>query len=101
MPPRLSARHPALFFHVAPMRISPDVVFRVLGEAAVLVDLSTNAIFELNDTGAAIWQRLSDGQPPDVIAGALAAEFDVTVATAREQCHDLMLDLQQRGLLIP
>ena len=83
------------------MRISPDVVFRVLGEAAVLVNLSTNAIFELNDTGAAIWQRLSDGQSPDAIVDALATDFDVTPETAREQCRELMLDLQQRGLLVP
>ena len=83
------------------MRISPDVVYRVLGDAAVLVDLSTNAIFELNDTGAAIWQRLSDGQSPDAIADALAADFDVTLATAREQCEELVIELQRRGLLFP
>jgi hypothetical protein len=83
------------------MQISPDVVFRVLGDAAVLVDLSTNAIFELNDTGAAIWQRLSEGQSLDTIADGLVADFDVTLATAREQCEELVLNLQRRGLLIP
>lgn len=83
------------------MTANPNVVFRVLGDGAVLVDLSTNQIYELNETGTAIWERLSRGEAADVIVDGLVAHFDVTAATAREQLSNLVTDLQSRGLLVP
>jgi hypothetical protein len=81
--------------------IHPDVVFRVLGDAAVLVNLSSNEIFELNATGAVIWTLTGEGRSTDEIVAALVARFDVDATTARRACDDLTAELLARDLLLP
>jgi hypothetical protein len=83
------------------VQIHPDVVFRVLGDGAVLVNLSSNEIFELNGTGAAVWSMVEQGRSVDDIVANLVSRFDVDDATARQECDRLMADLQTRGLLLP
>lgn len=83
------------------MNVNPNVVFRVLGDGAVLVDLSTNEIFELNETAAAIWVHLDRGDTPEAIVDALVAAFEVDVAAARDQLDELVTALAARGLLVP
>jgi hypothetical protein len=84
-----------------PVRIHPDVVFRVLGDGAVLVNLSTNEIFELNTTGTAVWTMVERGAGPDAIVAELTTAFDVAPDTARDECERLLGELQARGLLLP
>ena len=81
------------------VRPHPDVVFRVLGDGAVLVNLATNRIFELNDTAAAAWTRLVRGESRDAIASALTAEFDVDLKTALEAIDTLVTDLVRADLI--
>src|SRR5690606_9525415 len=72
------------------VRTRPDVVFRLLGNAAVLVDLSSNEIFELNETGAAIWTLLSEGQAPAGIADELVRRYAIDRAAAEAETHALV-----------
>jgi hypothetical protein len=76
-----------------------DVVYRRLGDTAVVVHLGTNEIFELNDTGARIWELTGEGRPADAVIDALCAEFDVPPATARAEYDELIAILLQRQLL--
>lgn len=85
----------------ASMRPSPDVVYRRLGDTAVLVHLGTNEIFELNDSGARLWELLGEGHGLDDAIQTLVREFDVDEATARRECGDLVTDLLGRRLLDP
>lgn len=82
------------------LQVHPDVVFRVLGDAAVLVNLSSNEIFELNGTGAAVWSLVERGASSDEVVADLVERFDVDVATARRECDHLLDDLAVRGLLL-
>ncbi len=82
------------------MRISSDVVFRILGEGAVLVHLPSNEVYELNATGARVWALAEEGLTLDGIVAAVIAEFDVDSGTARQECECLLGDLQARGLLL-
>jgi hypothetical protein len=81
------------------IRTNPDVVFRALGDGGVLVDLATNEIFEVNDTGMAIWSRLHEGAGPDAIIQSLVADFDVDEATAREDVTTWLAVLEENGLI--
>jgi hypothetical protein len=81
------------------MRPSPDVVYRRLGDTAVLVHLGTNEIYELNESGVRLWELLADGQSVDDAIQTLVREFDVDEATARRECSDLVTDLLGRKLL--
>ena len=82
------------------MRTRPDVVFRVLGDAAVIVDLSSNQIYELNETGTIIWQLLTDGHSPDETAAALSQRYDITAADAAAEVEALLDRLRAVGLVM-
>jgi hypothetical protein len=78
---------------------SPEVVSRRLGEGAVLVHLSTNKIFELNDTGARIWQLIMERATERRIVESLVSEFHVTAEQATLELLALVEKLRSEGLL--
>ncbi len=59
------------------MRPRDGIVCRQVGTTAVLVDLSTNQVFELNGTGYRIWELVTQGLDRDAIGERLAREFEV------------------------
>jgi hypothetical protein len=82
-------------------RPRPDVVARRVGEAVVLVHLSTNAIFELNETGARIWELLTESMDRAGIVQRLEQEFDVPPGGAGDAFDRLIATLRAEGLLEP
>jgi hypothetical protein len=78
---------------------SADIVIRRVGEGGVLVDLRTNAIFELNDTGMRVWELVVEGLDLDGMAARLADEFDVSAADGLAACRRLVDELRAAGLL--
>ncbi|MEO7189940.1 MAG: PqqD family protein [Vicinamibacterales bacterium] len=81
------------------LHLPPDVVYRSLGASGVVVNLRTNQIFELNTTGARIWDLIAGGVPTPEITRALVEEFVVDPETAAAQTRQLVTDLVQHGLL--
>jgi hypothetical protein len=81
------------------LRPSPDVIAKRLDQSAVLVDISTNRVFELNETGIRIWELLSQGTTVDAIAHQLIAEFDVEQLQATREVNALISRLESEGLL--
>lgn len=61
-----------------PKAIRPhaDVVARRMGDAVVLVHLGTNRIYELNATGARIWELLAEGRSVEEMEEILTTEFE-------------------------
>lgn len=86
--------------HTSPLRVRGDVVSRTMGDGAVLVDLRTNEIFELNATGARVWELVSETQPLTAVVDTVVREFDVTRAVAETDVADLVGELVERGLLV-
>ena len=85
----------------ATVQPSPDVVSRRLGDSAVLVHLETNRVFELNETGARVWELLREGRTCEQIVERLVAEFDVEPGQASSTLLELLGDLRREGLLQP
>jgi hypothetical protein len=83
------------------MRPAADVIFRTLGDGAVLVHLNGNQIFELNTTGAQVWEMLVQGTPLAAIVTSLIETFDVDSDTAAQQVVDLIARLHAEGLVEP
>jgi hypothetical protein len=54
-----------------------DVVAELAGEHMVLIHMDTNRIFELNRTGARVWELLQDGEDAEGIVRRMVEEFDV------------------------
>lgn len=88
-----------LHAHRGSLRPGPDVIARRLGEAAVLVHLPSNRIFELNATGARIWDLLCEGLDAAQIQARLIEEFTVDAARAADELGDLLARLRDAGLL--
>jgi len=76
-----------------------DVISRPFGDAAVLVDLTTNQIFELNRTGYRIWELLEDRLDRAAIADVLQREFNVDRGRLELEIDELLSELRREKLL--
>jgi hypothetical protein len=77
----------------------PDVVARRIDNGAVLINLRTNRIYELNTTGTRIWELLGEGGDRAAIVEQLLQEFDVEADAAAQAVDDTVEQLQREGLL--
>ncbi len=84
-----------------PVRPRAGVVFRMLDDGGVLVHLSNNRVFELNTTGATIWDLVARGAGEAEVLDALVDAFDVDRDTARRECRELLAALVREGLVEP
>jgi hypothetical protein len=82
------------------LRPKADVVSRRLGESAVLIDLQTNVIFELNGTGFRIWELLLQELPVEAMAARLHEEFGVDPARAAAEIEALLARLRDERLVV-
>lgn len=80
-------------------RLHPEVVTRRMGDAMVLVNLTDNAIYELNATGARILELLKTGAGRDELADQLAAEFTADRTTVVEDVDRLVDALTRAGMI--
>jgi len=71
-----------------------------MGAGVVLVHLATNCIFELNDTGARIWELISERVPDDRIVDALVSEFSVEREHAGREFARVVGELRREKLLV-
>ena len=71
-----SQRMPAVQRQVT-FRANPDVVAQQIGGDVVLVHLQTNQIYELNRTGARLWELVKAGHDRAELQAKLGAEFEV------------------------
>jgi len=79
--------------------ISKDVVAAHLEGEAVLLHLGTKQYYRLNETGAAIWKSLEQGDDLATTVKRLVEEFEVDAATADAEVHRVLTELQERHLL--
>ena len=82
-----------------PYTPNPDVVFKRLEDRMVLVHLTTSQIFELNHTGARVWELLQEGVSGDTLLDRLKAEFEIDPATLRTEIESLLSELTSEGLI--
>ena len=76
-----------------------DVAARRLGDEVVLVNLRTNLIYELNRTGARLWELLAEGCDRREIERRMLADFEVDEETLRAEIGELLGSLLEAGLV--
>src|SRR6476620_3542047 len=89
------SRSPASVF-----RPAEDVVSRRVDDAVVLVRLTTNRIYELNSTGARLWELLQEGATTDAIIEQVGREFGVKRDLVGAEILDLLHELHAEGLVV-
>jgi hypothetical protein len=77
---------------------NPDFVQRDVAGECILVPIrrtltEANSIFVLNDTGAALWNRIDGARPIRDIASGFAEEYDVTADQLSRDFEALLADL--------
>ena len=82
-----------------PLRPSAVVVARNVGSQAVLINLESNRIFELNETGSRIWALIEQGLDRDAICAQLQQEFDDSPADLKQTVDNLLVDLARERLV--
>ena len=76
-----------------------SVVGRSLGASSVLVNLTTNEIFELNETGGRIWDLLATPRSARELAEQLNQEFEIEATAAEAAVVTLLGQLEAQGLV--
>jgi hypothetical protein len=80
-------------------RPSPDVVGRRLQDRFVLVNLSTNRIYELNSTAALLWELLEAGTPVSELEPALLERVEVDPGELRDEIDSTLRVMTEAGLV--
>jgi len=81
------------------LRPHPDVIAKRLDKTAVLVHMGTNSIFELNETGAKVWELLAEGVSTEGIVRQLVEQFEVEEVQAADEVKRLITQLRTNQLL--
>ena len=80
-------------------QIDSDVLFKRLDDRMVLVHLSSNRIFELNETGARIWELLQKGVATEDLLAQIPKEFEADHESLNEEIKNLLNDLETENLI--
>jgi hypothetical protein len=72
-----------------------------MGQDIVLVHLGTDRVFELNHTGAMLWDLLSNGCSPAQIHERMWEGFDVEAERLAEEIESLLNSLRDNDLVGP
>ena len=76
-----------------------DVISRRLDDVVVLIHLKTNRVFELNATGARLWELISAGSDAGEIREIMLNEFDVTPSALTDAIASLTKLLASEELI--
>lgn len=74
------------------------LVWRVLDDEAVILDLSTGYYFSLNPVATEIWTQLQAGDSPASIVAAIAAQYGIDAATVQADVDELLAELRAAEL---
>jgi hypothetical protein len=81
------------------VEVAPDVVFRPVSGEAVILDLTSQCYFSLDETGTRMWQLLADSGDPSQVVEQLLTEYAVERAVLERDLAELVGELLAAGLL--
>jgi hypothetical protein len=76
---------------------NPDLLWRIVGDEALLLDTASGNYFSLDPIGTEIWKRLNYGEAIDDIAPDIARRYGMDETQVREDVDDLLIELRDAG----
>jgi hypothetical protein len=70
--------------------VAPDVLFRIVSDEAVLVNLNTEVYLGLNAVGTRMWSVLNSTSSIEAAYKALLQEYDVEPAQLRSDLEEFL-----------
>ncbi len=81
------------------VEIGDSVILQRLNEEAVLLNMSSQQYYGLNDTGTRMWELLMELGEPGKVVIQLQEEYSVPPSTLQADLETLVGELLQAGLL--
>jgi pyrroloquinoline quinone biosynthesis protein D len=81
--------------------LSSDAVLQVTGDEGLILSLTAEDMFALNDTGVAIVRRVADGLAVDAVIDELVDAYQADRGAVADDVRALIGELVGRGLLVP
>jgi hypothetical protein len=76
---------------------NPDLLWRIVGDEALLLDTASGNYFSLDPIGTEIWKRLNYGEAIDEIAPDIARRYGTDETRVRGDVDDLLIELRDAG----
>ena len=80
--------------------IAPEVLHQIVEGQAVLLELTGQRYFSLDEVGTQIWSLLEEDPDVERVDQHLLARYDTTEATIRKDLLDLINRLAETGLVL-
>ncbi len=77
----------------------PDVVWREVGDEIVILDTRSSEYLSLNDSGAVLWARLSDGATDQDLRQELVSKFGIDEDLAERDVNEFLASLRRLDML--
>jgi hypothetical protein len=81
-------------------QVSPDLIWRLLDDNAVVVSPGVGEVRVFNQVGTVIWQLLVEENSPGEIEDYLVTHYEVSHERAKSDLQLFINDLTDRGVLI-
>ena len=79
---------------------NPDVISQQLENTMILLHLRTNRFYELNRTGARLWELLGSGMSRAEIKERMMEEFDVDPVQLGGEMKELLELMKKEDLIV-
>jgi hypothetical protein len=79
--------------------VAPDVMFRAVGEEAVLLNLKSETYLGLDPVGTRMWTLLTESQSIETAYEALLGEYEVEGRQLRKDLEDFINKLAENDLI--
>jgi Coenzyme PQQ synthesis protein D (PqqD) len=78
---------------------APDVMIRIVGDEAVILNLKSELYLGLNPVGTRIWMVLHDAPSIQAAYDSLLTEFEVEPERLHQDMDELLAQLLAQGLI--
>src|SRR5438132_1254018 len=80
-------------------RVAPDVLYRAVGDEAVLLNLKTELYLGLDPVGTRMWTVFQESASIEEAYDKLLGEYDVDAARLRSDLNEFLGQLREQGLI--
>jgi hypothetical protein len=81
------------------LTIPDDVMFRILGDEAVILNVGTGVYFGLDEVGTRMWQLMSEHGSTEKVIEVMLTEYEVDEEQLRGDLETLIQQLSEKGLV--
>jgi hypothetical protein len=77
-----------------------DVLYEILEDEVVLLNLTTEAYYILDDIGTHMWELLIEHHDPAIVVQQMVNQYEIDEASVRSDLSTLIGQLIERQLLV-